>query len=206
MRIYVACLASYNNGRLHGAWIDADCGADAIRAEIAEMLRASPYPNVRITCAECDGSGRNIGIGQEPHVCSTCAGTGTVPSAEEWAVHDYDDIPSHWGEYPDLDKLAAYCEAASELDDSDREAFDEWLAVRGTEPGDLDDFRDQYQGAFDTLEDWAYRWHDDAGTFHNVPDTIANYFDYEKWARDCDLGGDIWTVRGDHGLHVFNNH
>ena len=23
-RIYVACLAAYNNGYLHGAWIDAD--------------------------------------------------------------------------------------------------------------------------------------------------------------------------------------
>ncbi|KZE34497.1 antirestriction protein ArdA [Chelatococcus daeguensis] len=27
-RIYVACLAAYNNGYLHGAWIDADQDAD----------------------------------------------------------------------------------------------------------------------------------------------------------------------------------
>jgi Antirestriction protein (ArdA) len=27
-RIYVACLAAYNNGRLHGEWIDADQPAD----------------------------------------------------------------------------------------------------------------------------------------------------------------------------------
>lgn len=37
-RIYVASLSDYNNGRLHGAWIDADQDADAIRAEIAAML------------------------------------------------------------------------------------------------------------------------------------------------------------------------
>ncbi|MGJ8628768.1 MAG: antirestriction protein ArdA [Sulfitobacter sp.] len=41
-RIYVACLAAYNNGHLHGAWIDADQDVDAIRDEINAMLKASP--------------------------------------------------------------------------------------------------------------------------------------------------------------------
>lgn len=41
-RIYVACLAAYNNGYLHGAWIDADQDADQIRAKIATMLARSP--------------------------------------------------------------------------------------------------------------------------------------------------------------------
>ena len=33
-RIYVACLAAYNGGRLHGAWIDADQRADEIHDAI----------------------------------------------------------------------------------------------------------------------------------------------------------------------------
>ncbi len=41
-RIYVACLAAYNNGFLHGAWIEADQDADQIRDEIAAMLARSP--------------------------------------------------------------------------------------------------------------------------------------------------------------------
>ncbi|UGQ22251.1 antirestriction protein ArdA [Brucella anthropi] len=41
-RIYVACLAAYNNGCLHGAWIDADQDAGEIRDEIAAMLARSP--------------------------------------------------------------------------------------------------------------------------------------------------------------------
>jgi antirestriction protein len=41
-RIYVACLAAYNNGYLHGAWIDADQDADEIRDEISAMLACSP--------------------------------------------------------------------------------------------------------------------------------------------------------------------
>ena len=42
IRIYVACLAAYNNGYLHGRWIDANIGEDAIWAEIKEMLANSP--------------------------------------------------------------------------------------------------------------------------------------------------------------------
>lgn len=43
-RIYVRCLAAYNNGQLHGAWIDADQSADAIHEEIRAMLASSPIP------------------------------------------------------------------------------------------------------------------------------------------------------------------
>jgi len=43
-RIYVACLAAYNNGHLHGCWIEVGDDADAIREEIAAMLAASPIP------------------------------------------------------------------------------------------------------------------------------------------------------------------
>lgn len=41
-RIYVACLAAYNNGHLHGAWIDAEQEEEAIFAEIHAMLLRSP--------------------------------------------------------------------------------------------------------------------------------------------------------------------
>lgn len=44
IRIYVACLTAYNNGYLHGRWINADQDASEIHAAIAEMLKASPMP------------------------------------------------------------------------------------------------------------------------------------------------------------------
>ena len=44
-RIYVACLAAYNAGRLHGTWIDADQSPDEIWAEVRAMLASSPEPN-----------------------------------------------------------------------------------------------------------------------------------------------------------------
>ena len=41
-RIYVACLAAYNNGYLHGAWIDAAQDSSTISAAVQQMLTASP--------------------------------------------------------------------------------------------------------------------------------------------------------------------
>lgn len=42
IQIYVACLAAYNNGYLHGRWIDANQDANEIMEDIQEMLKASP--------------------------------------------------------------------------------------------------------------------------------------------------------------------
>lgn len=42
IRIYVACLASYNSGILHGRWIDASQGEDHIRSLVKSMLATSP--------------------------------------------------------------------------------------------------------------------------------------------------------------------
>ncbi|MCB9719695.1 MAG: antirestriction protein ArdA [Candidatus Omnitrophica bacterium] len=43
-KIYVACLAAYNNGRLHGAWIEASQDAENIHEDIQKMLKNSPEP------------------------------------------------------------------------------------------------------------------------------------------------------------------
>ena len=42
IRIYVACLASYNNGILHGEWIDAAQGVVGIWRDVSQMLLKSP--------------------------------------------------------------------------------------------------------------------------------------------------------------------
>lgn len=44
IQIYVACLAAYNSGILHGCWIDADQEPWAIYDSIRAMLNASPIP------------------------------------------------------------------------------------------------------------------------------------------------------------------
>lgn len=44
-KIYVACLAAYNAGTLHGCWIDATQDAEDIHEEVKAMLAESPEPN-----------------------------------------------------------------------------------------------------------------------------------------------------------------
>lgn len=61
-RIYVACLAAYNAGHLHGAWIDVE-GGDAIKDAITAMLSASPIAGAEeFAIHDYDGfGGVNIG-------------------------------------------------------------------------------------------------------------------------------------------------
>lgn len=42
IRIYVTCLAAYNNGHLHGRWIEASLGEAHIWEQTRAMLKASP--------------------------------------------------------------------------------------------------------------------------------------------------------------------
>jgi len=41
-QIYIACLSAYNNGFLHGSWIDASEGIEHVRECIKEILKSSP--------------------------------------------------------------------------------------------------------------------------------------------------------------------
>lgn len=50
--IYVACLEAYNNGMLHGEWIDAAQDVDGIREDVQRMLADSPMSNELHTCEE----------------------------------------------------------------------------------------------------------------------------------------------------------
>lgn len=42
--IYVACLAAYTAGKLHGEWIDAAQDADSLHREVQLILKQSPEP------------------------------------------------------------------------------------------------------------------------------------------------------------------
>ena len=45
MRVYVACLSAYNNGQLHGEWIDVSPDVEAMQEAINDMLELSPQPH-----------------------------------------------------------------------------------------------------------------------------------------------------------------
>lgn len=193
MKLYFACLASYSAGRLHGAWVEASSDVDEMQEAIATMLRASPCPNVTVTCPECEGTDED---------CTVCKGTGEVPSAEEWAVHDYDDFPN-MGEYPSLDDVAAYVELTedhSEIDAGDLKAIVDYYSTVSEANDALDD---RFAGIFDTFRDYADESADENLAAHGIKDDslLARYFDYDAWARDLEL--DMTVIDCPSGVAVF---
>lgn len=169
-RIYVACLASYNNGKLHGEHID-DLDmftGEEVKERIAEMLARSPEPG-----------------------------------AEEWAIHDHEGFGSYRvGEWHDLEEL---CDVARLIDSHGNE-----LAEVALEHADLDRasewLAEHYQGEWRNIEEYAEQWLDDMGWLKEVPESLRYHIDFASWARDAQLGGDIFVVNGGIGVHVFDNH
>ena len=92
------------------------------------------------------------------------------------------------------------------VEDYEREAFLAWAANEGTHSAvEVEDFRDAYAGEWDSLEDYARELLDDSGQLNAIPDNLRAYFDYESYARDLRLSGDVFTVsNGAGGVFVFN--
>jgi antirestriction protein len=167
-RIYVACLAAYNGGRLHGEWIDVDQSADEIHEAIKQMLSQSPEP-----------------------------------SAEEWAIHDHENFQGiEIGESASIETVVDIAALLREHDGVGAIAYNHF--------SDLDEARkalaEQYYGEWSSLADWAEDYLKDTGGLENVPESLRGYIDFERWARDQEMGGDIFSVEAGGKVHIFSNH
>jgi antirestriction protein len=67
-RIYVACLAAYNNGKLYGEWIDCDQDADDIQAAIDAILKASPETDAEEWAIHAYESFEGLSIGENESI------------------------------------------------------------------------------------------------------------------------------------------
>jgi antirestriction protein len=168
-QVYVACLSAYNNGKLHGKWIEMAQSMDDIQKEIDDMLANSPEED-----------------------------------AEEWAIHDYEGFGNYKvSEYEDLKELAELAELIENHDE---------VALVATEiECHIDDIinlvEERYCGEYASKEDWADQYLNDTGVLSDLPETMKWYFDYEKYARDCELNGDVIFVEmGYNSVHVFYGH
>ena len=106
-RIYVACLSAYNNGHLHGEWIDLDIDADEVMTEIKAMLARSPMAEIEaceewaihdyenfygITIAEYESLDRVVELAQklEEH------GEAFAAFLEHYSFEDIDDFEDRY--------------------------------------------------------------------------------------------------------------
>jgi antirestriction protein len=217
-RIYVACLSAYNSGVHHGAWIDATQDPDTIWEAIHNILKTSPEPNVAkrdAKCVEC-GTVRHITVSEltdlAKYDCTNplCPGVDLVwdgeayPSSEEWAVHDFEDFyGADPGQYPNVEKLHELAELLEE--------HGQLFAKLMQHCDDVDEAKsyieDGYRGEYDSLAHWASESLDNTGFFSDIPkyqrEAIERYFDFESYARDMEMSGEIFTIKLDNKVHVF---
>lgn len=119
----------------------------------------------------------------------------------EFMFQDFEGFPrSLYNESSVSDELFAWLE----LDEDDRELLAVYIDNVDSS-GDIDNARDAFMGKADTEADWAAQWLEDTGGLEGVPEHLKNYIDYEAYARDARLGGDVVFVRHEGELWIFSN-
>lgn len=196
--IYVSVLADYNNGYLHGTWIDATQSVDDIWQDIYKLYITSNEPNVTATvCNECD----HITL-YNHNKCSSCNSTNIkiVPRAEEYAIHDYEGFKSFTvSEYSSIEEIADMAVVLSNVCDDDDLATITFL--EGLHEG-LDTIKDKIDDV--TL------YHGSRGDYAEelitdicqIPDLLIHYIDYDKFGRDLEINGEIVEI--EHDVYVTN--
>jgi antirestriction protein len=127
--------------------------------------------------------------------------TSREPVAEEWAIHDFEGFsPIRLSEYEDLETVAELAELIAEHGDI--------FAHLYAHENDLDRAKglmeEGYHGEWESLADYAEDYLDQSGTFNGMPDLIRQYFDFESYAHDLDLNGDVFTIDIGGKVHVFD--
>lgn len=121
---------------------------------------------------------------------------------EEHAIHDFELGGIKIGEFESIEDVVKIATAIEEHGNAFIAAASQYTleeALTKMEDGD-------YQGEYTSRQDWAESFMEDTGTLDQIPENLRFYFDYEKYARDCELSGDIDFVEHEGSIHVFNNH
>lgn len=162
-RIYVGTYAKYNEGSIFGKWMDLSDYSDS-----EEFYDA---------CRELHSDE------EDP----------------ELMFQDWENIPSALiSESWISDNIFEVINAVSDLNDTEQEAFYIWLndGSRNIDTDDInsliESFRDDYQGQYNSEEDFAYEIVEEC---YDLPEFAKTYFDYEKFARDLFIG-DYWYEDG----------
>ena len=113
-QIYVACLAAYNSGRLHGEWITPAKDVEELQAQINKVIKSSPAPDAEEWAFHDYNDFPNLGENPslekvvevqeaiEEHGADVVHGF-----LENWSVEDLDHIgDAYYGHYDSFKDFA----------------------------------------------------------------------------------------------------
>ena len=119
--------------------------------------------------------------------CGVCRFLHRDEADPELMFQDMENFPDAWYNESGLDEdtfdlILQY----ANLDDDERRAFDAYIENKGggRDAEVFDDFRDKYVGEFNSEEEFADHIADECGMLDKVPESIKQYFNYERFARD----------------------
>ena len=133
IQIYVACLASYNNGHLHGEWIDVTQGYDSVMDDIQDMLENSPIPDAEEWAIHDHAGFEGATIGQYDDIEEVCRLAELIEEHGEPFVLFYNDSR-------DLDSAEEHFEEAYQGEWDSEEEFTMNLIEETTDLTDIPDF------------------------------------------------------------------
>ena len=117
---------------------------------------------------------------------------------DEWAIHDYCNMPSSLGENPDLQTLLDIAEA---IENNGVNQINAFLEIYSAE--DLDHFEDSYCGEWSSFQEYSDDLFDEC-YLHDVPEHIQSYIDYEGFAKDLSFDySEVDNPSG--GIFVFRS-
>ena len=113
-QIYVACLAAYNSGHLHGKWITPKADKDELLEQIEKILKSSPIPNAEEWAVHDYDEFPNLG--EYPCIDNIIKVQEAIDEhginivngfIENWSVEDLEHInDAYYGEYDSFTDFA----------------------------------------------------------------------------------------------------
>ena len=113
-QIYVACLAAYNSGRLHGKWITPKSDKDELDEQIQKVLKSSPIPEAEEWAIHDYDEFPNLG--EYPSIDNIIKVQEAIDEhginivngfIENWSIEDLEHInDAYYGEYDDFSSFA----------------------------------------------------------------------------------------------------
>lgn len=166
MRIYVASLADYNAGKLHGVWIDACDDPEEIEEKVSTMLEASTEPDAEEYAIH-------------DHVGFMGFELSEFESLEfvSWLARMID---AHGEAFVSFLKTFEPAKLSFRRENRESATLD---------------FEECFCGTWESETDFAKNFADERGFLDHFPDEMKKYFDYTKLARDL-FQGDYSFSRG----------
>ena len=124
---------------------------------------------------------------------------------DAWAISEFDAEFAPVLDSTDPEVWEVWAEAFEEHGEALLKFWDEVLGFNYCKDVAevLEIFESAYQGEFADKEEWARDFIDSCYTPEGH---LKNYFDYEKYARDCEFGGDMTFIDADNGnVFAFNS-